>query len=305
MVTRHGHDGIVWVDLEAPTREELANVIREFSIDPRVEEELVAPSPYPLTVLFPDYAFVILHFPSRLDKGETRDQEIDLIVGKQFVITGRYEAVSPLHNLHKIFEVEELLGALAKEKSADVMLVRLFERYYAGIRDEVENVGRSLARVERDIFNGKERGMVRMLSEIGRELLHYGAVLDRGRETLEEFLTHLSDARLFGPAFSIGRRSILAEHAKAAHAVNSHRAALAELRQTNDSLLAAKQNAIMTRLTIMAFVTFPLSLIASIFGMNTRYLPIVGMPGDFWIVLSIMATLVLSFFAYFKIKRWL
>ncbi|MBU6323829.1 MAG: CorA family divalent cation transporter [Patescibacteria group bacterium] len=305
MVTRHGHEGVVWVDLEAPTREELASVIREFSLDPRIEEEMVAPSPYPLTVTFPGYAFVVLHFPSPVDKNVTHDQEIDIVVGKHFVITGRYETVSPLHNLHKIFETEELLGAFSEERRADVMLARLFERYFASIRGEVESAGSSLGRAERDIFDGFERDMVRSLSLIGRELLHYGGILERQRDTLVDFLDSLSDSRFFGAAFEPSKRAILAEHAKTAHLVSTYRAMLVELRGTNDSLLATKQNDIMTRLTIMALVTFPLSLIAAIFGMNTHYLPIVGMPGDFWIITGTMAALMTCFFVYFKVKRWL
>jgi magnesium transporter len=61
----------------------------------------------------------------------------------------------------------------------------------------------------------------------------------------------------------------------------------------------------MKTLTIMAFVTFPLTLVSSIFGMNTHYLPIVGLPGDFWIVTGTMLALAICFFLYFKRKGWL
>jgi Mg2+ and Co2+ transporter CorA len=55
----------------------------------------------------------------------------------------------------------------------------------------------------------------------------------------------------------------------------------------------------------MAFVTFPLSLFASIFGMNTKTLPLAGFEGDFWIILGIMVAATIFFFAFFKHKRWL
>ena len=58
-------------------------------------------------------------------------------------------------------------------------------------------------------------------------------------------------------------------------------------------------------LTIMAFITFPLSVIASIFGMNTKTLPIVGVPHDFWIIMGIMVFATIMFFALFKYKKWL
>jgi Mg2+ and Co2+ transporter CorA len=61
----------------------------------------------------------------------------------------------------------------------------------------------------------------------------------------------------------------------------------------------------MKTLTIMAFVTFPLTLISSVFGMNTSYLPLIGVQGDFWIVIGIMSLLAVSFFIFFRLKRWL
>ncbi len=305
MVTRHGHDGITWVDLETPTREEFADVMREFSIDPRVEEEMIAPTPYPLTVSFPDYAYTVLHFPSPMHRGESHDQEVDLIAGKRFIITSRYEAMSPLHNLHKIFEAEELLGTFPEEKRADVLLERFFGKFYAAIRDEIERTGSSLVRIERGIFSGEERAMVEIISRVGRDLLHYETSLDRQREVLGEFLATLESPRIFGDAFAERRKSILLAHESARHLAASHRAVVRELRETNDSLLEAKQNDIMKKLTVITFVVLPLTLIASLFQMNTRSTPIVGLPNDFWIVVAVMV-LCSGFIALFVARRhWL
>ena len=79
---------------------------------------------------------------------------------------------------------------------------------------------------------------------------------------------------------------------------------IAELRATNDSLLNTKTNDIMRTLTIMAFTTFPLTLFASIFSMNTKVLPIVGMENDFWIIIGIMLLVMVSFYMYFRYKKW-
>jgi len=93
------------------------------------------------------------------------------------------------------------------------------------------------------------------------------------------------------------------EHVR--HALMNARELLAELRTTNDSLLYAKQNEVMKTLTIMAFVTFPLTLLAGIFGMNTAYTPLVGRSYDFWIVIGIMLALTVLFFSFFKYRKWL
>ena len=70
-------------------------------------------------------------------------------------------------------------------------------------------------------------------------------------------------------------------------------------------MLSSKENEVMKTLTIMAFVTFPLSLIATIFGMNTVNMPIIGGDYDFWIVIGIMAIFTFAFFVFFKKNKWL
>jgi magnesium transporter len=70
-------------------------------------------------------------------------------------------------------------------------------------------------------------------------------------------------------------------------------------------MLTTRQNEIIKNLTIMAFITFPLTLLSSMFGMNTTSSPILGHPADFWIIVGIMLSGGVGFFTFFKYKRWL
>jgi magnesium transporter len=78
-----------------------------------------------------------------------------------------------------------------------------------------------------------------------------------------------------------------------------------DLRKTNDSLLETKQNGFMRVFTILAFITFPLTLFSSMFGMNTAHTPIVGAQYDFWIIVGIMICVSIGFFSYFRYRKWL
>ena len=80
---------------------------------------------------------------------------------------------------------------------------------------------------------------------------------------------------------------------------NFYAAAIATL-----SKLSNKQNEIMKNLTIVASIMLPLSLVASIFGMNTVNNPIIGGPHDFWVIVSLMSVLGICAVFYFQIKRW-
>lgn len=305
MVTRHVRGKITWIDLECPTEEELGAVMREFGIDPRIEEEIISPTSYPIVIGFPRYVYLILHFPTGDPKGGTKSQEVDFIVGKHFIITARYELIDSIHGLHKVFEAEELLGLPKDEVHAGILIERIFRRLYGAIRDEINQVGYVLERIERDIFDGKERQMVRTISDVGRVLLRFETTLERHAEPLEEFLSYLSSPEYFGKEFAEEAAHITAERDHAAGLVASYNSVARELRMTNDSLLTASQNEVMKNLTIMAFTTFPLTLLSSLFAIEAKSVPIIGMPGDFWIILGIMTVLAFCFFLFFRYKKWL
>jgi magnesium transporter len=111
--------------------------------------------------------------------------------------------------------------------------------------------------------------------------------------------------RFFGTDFSYALKSVFADFARVDNALMNERDVLLELRDTNDSLLSTKQNETTKHLTMMAFVTFPLTLLVGVFGMNTTYMPIIGMKHDFWIIIAIMAVITCSFFLFFRYKKWL
>lgn len=304
MITRHSHSGITWVDMESPTRAELENIIAEFRIDSRIEEEIIAPTPYPLVVDTAQYVYLVLHFPTTDPNGGAKSQEVDFIVGKNFLITCRYDVIRTVHNLHKVFEAEELLGITKRKANTGDLLERVIRQLYSAITEEIEQFARMLDRIEKDIFDGREHENVREISLVGRVLLRFDTMLERHKEPLEEFLLQLSTPAFFGKSFEEHAAHIEAEHSHTATVVSSYREVTQELRETNDALLSMKQNDITQRLTIMAFVTFPLTLVAAIFSMDTLHTPLVGTPYDFWVVIGIMAGIMIAFFGFFKAKKW-
>ena len=278
-------------------------MIEEFGISAEVEEEIIAPTPYPLMVSSPEYAYLILHFPTTEVTGGARNQEIDVIVGKKFLITARYEVVQPLAALHKAFEAEELLG-VPEDDSGPVLVERVLRRLYQAMADEVERIAQKLERIEADIFSGKERTTVRAISEAGRVLLRFDTALARHGDPLDQFLTEL-ETSFFGKKFSPRASRIRAERAHAVSVVAAFRAAARDLRTTNDSLLSASQSEALKIFTMITVAFLPLTFIAGLFGMHTEHEPITGHPQDFWLIIIIMIVVELLLILLMRLKKWI
>jgi magnesium transporter len=179
----------------------------------------------------------------------------------------------------------------------------MIKKLYKSVTHELDYISDKLHDIEINIFEGQEKDMVLEISKTSRQLLNFKQATSLHKEVLESFDT--ASRQFFGPGFAYHLKTITGEYYKVRGEINSLIDAVGEIRETNNSLLSSKQNEIMKVLTIMAFVTFPLSVIASLFGMNTTTLPIVGLQNDFWIIMGIMGLTTIIFFLFFKYKDWL
>jgi len=303
MVTRYVQRHLTWIDLVSPTPAEVRALTDEFDIDPSFANELLTSSYKPKVERRGELLYVILHFPLLRGLGKLPEEEIDFLIGKNFLITARYSATDPLHAFAKAFEVNAVLGHSAAQGHGGHIFVAMVRNLYQALLHECDSLERRLEDIEERIFNSDERSMVVRLSQTGR-------VIHDFRQRLlphKEMLTSLEPqaVRMFGQEFLYYVRAVEGDYEHVRNRLENLREALIELRETNSALLTTKQNEIIKTFTVIAFLFLPLSFVASLFQMNTKYTPIVGTPGDFWIILGTMPLLACGFSVYFRHKKWI
>jgi magnesium/cobalt transport protein CorA len=305
MIFRYEDLDGVWIDIEQPTEEEIRKVAQEFSINGYIEQELLSPTPLPTVTGDEGMALLVLHFPTQgMEDGETKTQEVDFVVGKNFILTVRYEVVAALHHLKKLLEAQELVEGKAPV-TTDVLFETLFAHLYTAMRDHTNHIALNLTHVEKEMFAGHERTTVRSISNISREFLHIEAALANQEESLRGFLDAITQYGLFGPVFSQRAQRILAERAHLAQMVETNRAIASEMRETNLAILGANQNEIMKTLTVITFIFLPLELITFVFGMHVLGTPLAANPDAFWIIVGSMTFLSILITIFLARKRWI
>jgi len=303
MLHRYTHNNLTWIDLESPTHEEVLELMGEFDIEALVAEELLLPTHKPRVELHENFVYMILHFPALRHTHQNIEQEIDFIIGRNFIVTTRYDTIDPIHKFSKVFEVNSVLDKSNIGEHAGFIFYYMLKKMYKSVEHEIGYIHDALEGIETNIFSGKEKDMVSSLSNTGRDLLNLRQSIEPHRDILKEY--EAFGSTFFGIEFSPYLKALTNDYYRVHSHIVRQIESLKELRETNNSLLYAKQNEAMKVVAILAFVTFPLSLIASIFGMNTVYLPLAGNQNDFWIIMTIMAVLTFSFFLFFKYKKWL
>ncbi len=303
MKSRYQHNGITWIDLENPTRQEVIDVAAEFNLDAFTAEEMLAPSLRPHVDIRDNYVYLILHFPAVRHAHKHREQEIDFVVGRSFLITTHYDTVEPLQKFTKVFEVNAALEMGVEGDSAGHVFFYLTKRLYRAVEHEVEYVRRELSNIEEHIFSEHQIAMVSAISRAARNLLNLRQTIEPHRDVWKSL--DADGAAFFGDEFRPFIRALEGEYYRVHNHIMRNTDSLHELRETNNSLLTTKQNETMKIFTIMAFVTFPLSLIAIILDMDSVHNPLHNMPYDFWIVIGIMVATATVMFAFFKKKNWI
>lgn len=310
MINTYKNGNLTWIDLDNPTQDEVRKIADQYSIDLLIADELLSPSARPTVDYQDNYVYLILHFPTINDLDHTeylnvidKIQEVDFIIGKNFIITTRYSSVDALLEFSKTFEVDSVLDRSELTGHGGYIFFFMIQHLYKSLSNRIESIRDTLIDIEGKIFKGEERDMVVEISRVNRLLLNYRESIMLHKEVLESF--EIAGQSLFGKNFSQKSRAILGEYYKVQNSIKSSKEYLDELRSTNDSLLTTKQNEITKILTIMAFVTFPLSLIAGIFGMNTEHMPIVGRADDFEIIVGMMLVLTGIMFLFFRFKKWI
>ncbi|HVM73431.1 MAG TPA: magnesium transporter CorA family protein [Candidatus Paceibacterota bacterium] len=302
MYSRYEHDGLVWIDLESPTRDEVTRISNEFRIETLIAEELLFPATKPRAEFYDEYAYLVMHFPALRHSHKTREQEIDFIVGKDFLITTHYDTIDPLHKFAKIFEVHTILDKGEADGHAGFLFFYMLKKLYKAVEHEVEYVRHEMAEIEEHIFLDEQVEMVVAISRSARDLLNLRQMIEPHRDVLQTL--EADGPRLFGTDFTPYLRALSNEYYRVHNHVMRELESLRELRETNNSLLTTKQNETMKVFTILAFMTFPLALITSIFSMDAPDTPIVSSPHGFWIVMGILAIVAIIMMWYFRSKKW-
>jgi magnesium transporter len=304
MIKKYTHKTITWVDVENPTQEEIRTLMEDYGVEHSTAKELQLPSFKDRIYIRKNYMYIVLHFPAlRHSHGEEVSQEIDFVVGKNFIITTRYGTVDALENFTKQFEVNNILDKGIMEDHAGFVLYYIMKELYRTISDELDTINDSLREVEKKTFNGREKEMVIEISKINRDLLHLKHTINSHKD----IVTPLEEMgkRFFGEDFSDNLDKMLNEYYKTQQTLDNSIDFLKELRETNDSLLNTKQNEIMKTLTILTFLAIPFSVITGFFQMNTAHTPLLGINHDWQLIVGVEIAITIVLFIIARLKKWL
>jgi len=294
---------VTWVDIQDPTKEDVQYLKEKFGFHPLVLGELIPPGHRAKVERHKDYLFMILYYPVySKEKRETRPRELDIIVTKDTVITSHYRSILPLKALFDNCNLYKQSRKTYMSESTGQFLFYILSSFWKTCLTKLIQIDKRINEIEKEIFRGKEKEMVTEISFVKTDIINFWRIIEHQEEILKSLAQE--GESFFGSKITPYFADILGTYGKALNSLKTYKEAILALEATNQSLLSTKINDIIRVLTIFSVIVFPLTLLASIWGMNVP-MPLTSSPSGFWIIMGMMLCGTVLMIIYFKKKRWL
>jgi len=297
-------NNITWIDIEKPDEEDLEYLKEKFDLHPYISQQFLPPIHRPKIEEYPDQLFIVLHFPVYNPKTkQTRPAELDFIITPDTLITSHAEKIPELETFFKDCELQDY-HQKKSFKSSGHLLMGTLDWLIDRCLPMLDHISEKIEEIENDVFEGKEKEMVTEIAFIKRDLIDFRRAIKPQRSVLD--ILEKKSRRLFNPDVRPLAQEVVGSIIRVWNVLESHRELINSIEETNNSLLSYKLSDIMKFLTVVSFITFPLSVIVGFFGMNIfSNIPILKHPYTWIVILIFMATTSSIMVAYFKKKKWL
>lgn len=295
-------NNVIWTDIFCPTEEELKNIREKFNIHPVIVEELKNPSNRSHIETYDNYLFLVYHFPiyNSLEQISERS-EVDFIICKNEIVTVRYQESEPIEEFKKALED---INFKNKTMSLPYLFVYEFiQKILAYNQRQLNHIQEKAEKIASKLFHNKEKEILKEISYLKRDLSEYRIII-RPQEYLLKSLID-NGINFWGNSCYIYLNDILGDYLKLLNRLEDYRQAVIDFEDTNNQLINIKTGEVTKTFTILAFLTFPLMLLSSLFSMNVKDIPLVDLPGGFWIIFGVMIVGMTGMLIYFKKKKWL
>src|SRR3989344_197238 len=293
-----------WHHMDKPGKTDIDWLKKNYNFHEVVLAELTRPTVRPKVESYDHYLYMVLHFPIFDEKGrKTHQREIDFLITKKELFTVTYDPVLPLESFFKTCLAEKTCEELYASKTTGHLLFYILKELFEFSLRQLDHIQENINVIEEKIFSGFERDVVEELSIIRRDIIDFRRAVKPEHITLDSLKEH--GLKLFGKGLEPYFTGLIGEYMKVWNLLENNKETLDALYDNNTTLLEVKQNEIMKLFTILAFVTFPLSLLVGILGINTPHNPILGKVNDFWVIVGIVAASIITMLIVFKKKNWI
>ncbi len=295
--------GLTWVHLDRPHPAATDALAERFGWHALDVEDVLSKRQRPKVDEYPDYLFGVLHFPV-YDKAIQRlnAAELDVFLGADYLVTLPNVELLPVTRLFHRCEEDERLREELFAKGSGRLLYEVLDDLFDYCFPILDKIGHKLDSVEDDMFERRAEDVVRDLSNVKQEIISYRKIIKPERTTLRQLERRVE--RFLPEELDLYFDDIVDGAERIWDLLDNYKEVVEGLESTNESVISHRQNDVLRVLTVFSAILLPLTLLASIFGMNVDF-PGSGTATAFWVIVAVMVAVGAGLLGFFRWKRWL
>jgi magnesium transporter len=292
-------NGMAWIDLYKPTQGEFESVAQELELPPRVIEDAIKPQQRPKLVRYGDSLFVVLKTARYLDEPEKVEfSEAHVLVGKDFIVTVRYEEIPALEEVRRRLDGEP--GLL--RQGPQPILREIMDQIVDDYEPVLEGLGTDIQEVEVEVF-GENAEVSQRIYELSRELVQFQQATSPLARALERAAER--DEQDIDPELRSYFRELHDRVLRVEEPTEGFRDMLSDILVVNLTLISVRQNDQTKKISAWAAILIVPTLIAGIYGMNFDYMPELHWTFGYPFALALIVSISVGLYAVFRHIKWL
>ena len=301
-------DELMWIDVTDPTPEDYELLAQRFSLHEMVVEDIKSREGRPKLHDYGEYLYLIFHALEYSKDGESdpaerencaiRLQEIDCLVGPDYVVTLHPDALKPFDDLRSRWQHNPQL----MQSGVGYLLYELMDEVLDEYFPVLDSLDERIDDFEDRLFQEFQDKLSADIFSLKRSLLQVRRIAGPTRDVINVLLRR--DADSGGKHFAYFQD--LYDHAnRIVDMVDTFRDLLSGALDAYLAMASNRMNAIMKTMTAASIILLVPTLIAGIYGMNFENMPELHSRYGYFGALAVMATTIAGLTIYFRRKGWL
>ena len=254
--------GLTWIHLDAPPLDQAQALAERFGWHALDVEDVMSRRQRPKVDDYADegYLFAVLHFPI-YDRAIQRlnAAELDVFVGPDYIVTLPSTELKPVTRLFQRCEEDDVFREQLFSKGSGRLLYEILDDLFDYCFPILDKIGHKLDSLEDDVFEGRSDEVVRDISNAKQEIISYRKIIKPERSTLRLLERHVE--RFLPEELDLYFDDIVDAAERIWDILDNYKEVVEALEDTNESVIAHRQNDVLRVLTVFASIVLPLTLI--------------------------------------------
>jgi len=298
-------NNLTWVNIERPTERETEYLAQNYPFHPLDLDDCLSRIQRPKIDEYKDYLFLVFHFPVfNIETQVTKPSQLSVFISEKYLITLHKGELKPLVKLFRECQIDEESRQENFSQGSSYLLYRIIDRLVDYCLPILNKIGDNIERTEDNIFSSK--GMPKAIEDISilrRDVISFRRIIWPMRAVISSLEPKIHRFTKMDMKVYFGD---MVDHVdKIWDGLDEYKEIIEGLSDTHDSLATNRTNEVMRRLTVIATILLPITVVASIFGMNIPLGPFRDSPYSALYISLICLAIIIGMLYFFRRQRWI